>query len=470
MAKFDSKVDGNTVGGDEYNNIVNPLANLITSSGQTIDTSNTQVVKAVADYAAVGTFYSDGGVVNAYSLSAIGSRLAPDAYSEGMEIRFRAGNTNTGAATVNVAGLGVKSIKQGDGSTDLTAGDISTDFDTRARYDGTVFRLSNVSDVGNLTVNGKFNITPASVTIASGAITYSSAYMVVDTEGGASSDNLDTINGGVDGDEVSIRSTTGARDITIRDNGTSGGNILLKKNLDVLLDESYDMITLKYRGSDGNWFEVSRSLTVDTRILEDLTVNGKFNTTPVIETISSGAITYSSAYIRVDTEGGASSDDLDTITGGTIGDRVVLKIISSARNVVIKDGTGNIQLYDNRDILLDTLADSIELIYDGASWLAIGRIDQDFASSSSINGYQYLPSGKLEQWGYATKTSGDQTITFPIQFTTDAYNIQLTVRSSSTGTSYVYQPKVRSFSASSMVIFFNADTGSDSVFWKVIGF
>ncbi len=467
MAKFDSKVDGNTVGGDEYNNIVNPLANLITSSGQTIDTSNTQVVKAVADYAAVGTFYSDGGVVNAYSLSAIGSRLAPDAYSEGMEIRFRAGNTNTGAATVNVAGLGVKSIKQGDGSTDLTAGDISTDFDTRARYDGTVFRLSNVSDVGNLTVNGKFNTTATSATIASGAITYSSAYMVLDTEGGASSDNLDTINGGVDGDEVSIRSTAGARNITIRDNGTSGGNILLKKNLDVLLDESYDMVTLKYRGSDGNWFEVSRSLTVDTRILQDLKIIGKFNTNVVSQTISSGSIAYSCGHMRLNTEGSSATDDLDTITGGTVGDRVVLRITSSSRKVVLKDGTGNIQLYDNKDILLGSTADSIELIYDGVSWLAIGRIDQDFSFSNSAEGYQYLPSGFIMQWGIVTVgNNATVTVTLPITYTNNnrgAYASLNTVEDRG-------EPVQATVLSNSQIRVRNSNINTDGIRWWCIGF
>lgn len=263
MAKFDTKVDGNTVSGDEYNNVVNPLKNLITSSGQTIDTSNTQVVKAVADYAAVGTFYADSGTANSYVLSTIGSRLAPNAYSVGMEIRFRATNANTGASTVNVGGLGVKNIKQADGSTDLTAADISTDFDTRARYDGTVFRLSNVSDVGNLTVNGKFNTTPTTETISSDAIPYSSAYMVLDTEGGASSDNLDTINGGVDGDIIRIRIADVNRKINIRDNDISGGNILLKNNVDVLLDQTYDYITFIYRSADGFWSEVSRSLDLD---------------------------------------------------------------------------------------------------------------------------------------------------------------------------------------------------------------
>jgi hypothetical protein len=293
MAKFDSKVTGNQVDPDEYNNIVLGVKNVITSSDQTIDTSNTQITKGIADYAAVGTFYTDSGAANAYVLSSIGSRLAPDAYAEGMEIRFRAGNLNTGASTVNVAGLGLKNIKKADGSTDIESGDISTDYDTRARYDGTVFRLSSFGEVNNFTVNGKFN------------------------------------------------------------------------------------------------------------------------TNVVSQTISSGAIAYTCGHIILDTEGSAATDDLDTISGGTVGDRVVLRISDSSRNVVIKDGTGNIQLFDNRDILLDFLIDSIELIYDGANWLAIGRIDQDFAAVSNTNGYSYLPNGLILQWG---TQNGNSSQTLPIAF------------------------------------------------------
>jgi len=304
MAKFDSKVDGNQVSGDEYNNIVVGLKNVITSSDQTIDTSNTQITKGIADYAAVGTFYAESGTANAYVLSSIGSRLAPNAYAEGMEIRFRAGNSNTGASTVNVAGLGLKNIKKADGSTDIESGDISTDYDTRARYDGTVFRLSSFSDINNLSINGKFN------------------------------------------------------------------------------------------------------------------------TSVVSQTISSGAIAYTCGHIKLDTEGSAATDDLDTISGGTVGDRVVLTITSATRNVIIKDGTGNIELFDNRDILLDFEIDCIELIYDGSYWKAINRIDSDFAASSTTNGYTYLPNGLIFQWGRSTTTIGTNTtinITFPITFNTDVY-------------------------------------------------
>lgn len=317
MAKFDTKVDGNTVSGDEYNNVVNPLKNLITSSGQTIDTSNTQVVKAVADYAAVSTFYADSGTANAYVLSAIGSRLAPNAYSEGMEIRFRATNANTGASTVNVAGLGVKNIKQGDGSTDVAAGDISPNFDTRARFDGTVFRLSNVSDVGNLTVNGKFN------------------------------------------------------------------------------------------------------------------------TTPTTETISSGAITYSSAYVKVDTEGGASSDNLHTINGGTIGDIIFISPVNSSRVVTLQHTVGNIALHPSESVSFYDTQDYIALRCDGSKWVNFGRsFELDFKSSKASNGYQYLPSGLIMQWGTGISNN---TITFPIAFPTQALNVQITQNQNSNVSIYGIQ-------------------------------
>lgn len=158
-------------------------------------------------------------------------------------------------------------------------------------------------------------------------------------------------------------------------------------------------------GTDASWS--SDIQVTNARILN------KFNTNVVAQTISSGAIAYTCGHIRLDTQGSAATDDLDTISGGTVGDRVVLTISDSSRNVVIKDGTGNIQLYDNKDILLDFTIDSIELIYDGASWLAIGRIDQDFAAVSNTNGYSFLPNGLILQWG---TQNGNSSQTLPIAF------------------------------------------------------
>lgn len=92
-------------------------------------------------------------------------------------------------------------------------------------------------------------------------------------------------------------------------------------------------------------------------------------------TIATGAITVTSGFHRVDTESDASSDDLDTINGGTTGMLLVLTAMDSARTVVLKDGTGNLALAG--DFSLDNVEDTITLIYSGAGsvWKELARSD-----------------------------------------------------------------------------------------------
>ena len=92
-------------------------------------------------------------------------------------------------------------------------------------------------------------------------------------------------------------------------------------------------------------------------------------------TIAGGVITINSSYHNVDTEASAASDDLDTINGGTDGQRLILKANASTRTVVIKDTSGNIQIAG--DFSLTNQADFIELIYDvGTSfWYELSRSD-----------------------------------------------------------------------------------------------
>lgn len=145
MAKFDDGQDGVT-SFDEilYNNFARAFKNAITDSGQAIDATNTQMSKALANYAHVSNYYTENGAVNAYNLVSINNFKGLTALTIGSEVRFRATNANTTASTVNVNGLGAVSIKQADGTTDPAAGDISTTQDTRLRYDGTVWRLQTL--------------------------------------------------------------------------------------------------------------------------------------------------------------------------------------------------------------------------------------------------------------------------------------------------------------------------------------
>jgi|GEM_PF-3090608 len=88
-----------------------------------------------------GGYFTVGGTANAITLtSATG---APSGYATGQEFCFRANTTNTGVTTVNVDGLGIKTIKTLSGA-DLPAGYLSTTVDTCLRYDG-VNMVANVS-------------------------------------------------------------------------------------------------------------------------------------------------------------------------------------------------------------------------------------------------------------------------------------------------------------------------------------
>lgn len=75
------------------------------------------------------------------------------AYVAGMTFRFVAANSNTGATTINIDGLGAKAITK-NGSTALGADDILAGAAVTIIYDGTEFQLSAGAGAGNSGANG----------------------------------------------------------------------------------------------------------------------------------------------------------------------------------------------------------------------------------------------------------------------------------------------------------------------------
>ena len=89
-------------------------------------------------------------------------------------------------------------------------------------------------------------------------------------------------------------------------------------------------------------------------------------------TISSGAITVSyESFYDVDTAGDASTDDLDTISGGSEGDIIILRAENAARTVIVKHNTGNIHLKGEKDCPLVDQTQLLMLRYDGSDWVEI---------------------------------------------------------------------------------------------------
>ena len=271
-----SRMDG------EDNGFATGLSNCITKDGQTTITANipfnSKKITGLANGSArtdsialgqvqdnsYGTLGTLGGSANTYTAS---PSPAITAYATGMEFNLKVNADNTGASTLNVSAVGAKNIKKYNGAgskLDLQAGDLQQDQYYKVTYDGTDFILDNPEIIdnlksNNLTVNNKLNTKPNTATISSGAITYTGAYTKLIGEGSAD-DNLDTINGGTDGDRIILKPHTGK--ITIRDYNLSGGNIgFIRGSSTRTLHFSVDTVELIHIG--GYWLEVSSNSDVD---------------------------------------------------------------------------------------------------------------------------------------------------------------------------------------------------------------
>jgi len=91
------------------------------------------------------------------------------------------------------------------------------------------------------------------LTIASGVVTADQTFHSIDTQADASADDLDTINGGGDGDIIIIKAEHADRTIVVKD-GT--GN--LQTAGDFSMDNSTDTMMLINSGGS-TWLELSRS-------------------------------------------------------------------------------------------------------------------------------------------------------------------------------------------------------------------
>jgi len=88
--------------------------------------------------------------------------------------------------------------------------------------------------------------------IASGTITIASSNIIVQTEGAAASDDLDTINGGVANQELIISISDSAKNVVLKH---QTGNIFNPLGVDITIDNTSDKISLLYDGT--NWVVMS---------------------------------------------------------------------------------------------------------------------------------------------------------------------------------------------------------------------
>ena len=125
MQDLNDFITGSTLTAAQFNEIPSEIQNVIEGLGITLSAGDlNQLGKAIAGSVANGTFYTDSGIADAYVLTGIGSKQPPQDYTDGFEAEFIVGNTNAGASTVIVAGIGVVDIAGTSTAGTITTGDM----------------------------------------------------------------------------------------------------------------------------------------------------------------------------------------------------------------------------------------------------------------------------------------------------------------------------------------------------------
>lgn len=251
----------------------------------------------------------------------------------------------------------------------------STTDNTVPRFDGT----AGAMQTSGVTISDLDNITGArSVAVVNTDTTTS--YTARSTDAGAVSFTGILI----DRDSASPAASDGLADITFRGNDSNGNNadygvidVVIVDPTDGSEDGRIRLRTLVAGTAttgiqvddSGVTIPVSATLSGTTTTISGRTVHsGKLNLGAGTNTIASGVITYTTPWTTVDTEAAAASDDLDTINGGSSGDLLIIHTTNNGRDVVMKNGTGNILNNTGADVTLTLISDIALYVFDGSNW------------------------------------------------------------------------------------------------------
>ena len=208
------------------------LSTAITKDGQTTPTANIPLGGFKITNLGAGTVASDAArlsqvqnsttttLISITGTDTITGTVSPTltAYATGQVFSFVVAATNTGAVTLNVDSIGVKSVTR-TGAVALVAGDLVIGQIAIVEYDGTRFQLINGNSFSNLNVSGTLGVTGIT-TVAAGSAALPS---IVSTTG-----TSDTGQWFPAADTIAW-STAGTERARI----DSAGNITLQKNISV---------------------------------------------------------------------------------------------------------------------------------------------------------------------------------------------------------------------------------------------
>ena len=153
-------------------------------------------------------------------------------------------------------------------------------------------------------------------------------------------------------------------------NGMVEGQTAIQKksnNQLAIYRKKFGKLWKSYMSSDGNEY-VDRNLNVTGRTKSRVTAKDLILQKGPELTIASGVITITHSYHQIDTESDASSDNLQTINGGSDGQILMLRTSNNSRDVVLIHDNGNIFISDGDDHTLSTANGIVVLFKNGNNW------------------------------------------------------------------------------------------------------
>jgi hypothetical protein len=192
------------------------------------------------------------GTAAAYTLVA---NPTISAYANTQTFFFQPHVANNAAPTMAIDGLTAFNLKKYSGQgtkVALQAGDLQATERYEAVNDGVDIIILNPRNKNTyLGTNAALTIAAGAVTITNGGSLYA-----LDTESAAATDDLDTINGGNDGQEIFVSNTADARNVVLKHNT---GNIFNPNLSDITIDVTSDKIRLIYNSTLAKWIVQSQA-------------------------------------------------------------------------------------------------------------------------------------------------------------------------------------------------------------------
>lgn len=206
-------------------------------------------------------------------------------------------------------------------------------------------------------------------TVASGTIALAGETFIEVAGEGAAADTLDTITGASNGDLLLVE-VDAATPITFTNNSGATGSMWLGE--DIYLDGATDKLLMVYNGT--KWNLLSAWSTFRPKV----TAWGKD-----VKTVASGVLAVAGSYVEADTEGapGATTDTVDCISGGQVGDVVIITQADNGRDLTFTDSFGSCaggtaQLRLAGALVFTSLQDTLVILKTSAStWVELSRSD-----------------------------------------------------------------------------------------------